>query len=133
MILLQWGKTGRDNIRLYNEKSERKYFKNDSIKNDSLLHCVQNAIINGKNKISNFEDSVKKSLENNFNNDFSLCVTSAPNKLREIENVYSKICLLLNNDKNLSLHDFLIYAPDVNSYRAVIQQVFNQTERSDKN
>ena len=50
---------------------------------------------------------------------------TAPSKLREIEVIHSKICTLLQNKDN-TYSDFLIYAPDINSYEGIINRVFNQ-------
>lgn len=133
MLLLQWGKVGRDNIRLYGHNVKKTFFENIERPNDTLLHCIQNTVINRTNKVENFTKSIQSSRENFFKNDDSLSVTACPNKLREIENLYSKICLLLSKDKSLRLDDFLVYAPDIDAYRSVINQVFNQTEKEDKN
>ena len=58
-------------------------------------------------------------------------VYCAPNTLREIEELHSRICKEIQEDNkkdkdNLRFSDFLVYAPDINKYSSAISRVFNQ-------
>ncbi len=57
-------------------------------------------------------------------------VYCAPNTLREIEELHSRICKVIqeddNNKDNVRFSDFLVYAPDINKYSSAISRVFNQ-------
>ena len=50
----------------------------------------------------------------------------APNKMREIEYLHSKICNILSSDKNIKLSDFLVVGSNIYSYENEISRVFNQ-------
>ena len=52
---------------------------------------------------------------------------SAPTPLREIEELHSRICKIVQkNDPELRFSDFLVYAPDINVYANSIARVFRQ-------
>lgn len=136
-LLRYWGKAGRDNIKLWSKASDYNFDFNqcynrdekNGIQPDTLLHNVQWAIANRKNKF--IEDSLLKS-ENNFINDLSLRVTSAPNKIREVEVLHTHICKLLNgsatpDNKPAKVSDILVVSPSIDEYRTAIHQVFDQT------
>ena len=58
--------------------------------------------------------------------DESLEIISAPTKLREVEILHSNICKLLLN-KKAQIKDVIVASPNLDAYRSVIYQVFNQS------
>ena len=131
MLLIKWGRGGRDNIKLWCESVDYDFdFHHDYVKfdydyysdtqidveNDSTLHKIQNLVAKRENL--NGETLAL---------DKSLTVTGAPSKIREIENLHTQICQLLkdtDDKKGANIRDILIVAPDINAYRTAIYQVF---------
>ena len=65
--------------------------------------------------------------------DKSLGLISAPTKLREVEILHSNICKLLLN-KKAQIKDIIVASPNLDAYRSVIYQVFNQSpQKADDN
>lgn len=119
-LLDKWGVFGREQLGLWSKNTNAVPIKDkDSFtKEDSILHRVQKAISENK-KITATE----------FNaNDKSLTLTAAPNALREIEALHSRICHLLEKDKVL-LGDILVVAPHIQNYKTAIEQVFDQNDQ----
>ena len=88
---------------------------------DNILHSVQKSIL------ENAKITPVKFSENNS----SLTLTAAPTKLREIENVHSKICKLLLQG-NAQVGDILVVAPHIQDYKVAIEQVFDQNAQTDE-
>ncbi len=66
-------------------------------------------------------------VDENSNSDY--VITSAPSKLKEIQNVHSIICQkLLDKKKDIKLSDFLIVGSDINEYLNDIERVFKQND-----
>jgi len=70
-------------------------------------------------------DVTMMTLIHNDNFEAKYSITGAPSKLREIEDVHSKICTLLK-DSTVKYSDFLILAPEISAYEGIIPRVFNQ-------
>lgn len=127
-LLCTWGRSGRDNIKLWCQAANYDFDFDESNGNiaaakdlpqDTLLHRLQYAITNRSNKVNkNEEDSCE-------NTDRSLTLTAAPTKIREMESLHSEICKLLQNGARVS--DILVVSPDLDSYRTAIKTVFDQT------
>lgn len=124
-LLAKWGRAGRDNIKLWcasvdydfdfhheykkfecNYSTDHKYVE----QTDNLLHTVQTLVSKRKDN---------KETQSSGN---SLTMTAAPTKIREVEHLHTQICHLLQEGANI--RDILIVAPDINSYRTSIYQVF---------
>ncbi|MBQ9242462.1 MAG: exodeoxyribonuclease V subunit gamma [Proteobacteria bacterium] len=129
-LLAKWGRGGRDNIKLWCEsanydfdqhykKLDYEYTSNTQINlpEDSTLHTIQNLI-------AKRAETPKQALAK----DQSLTVTSAPSKIREVENLHTQICQLLKDNadgsRGANIRDILVVAPDINAYRTAIYQVF---------
>lgn len=129
-LLAKWGRGGRDNIKLWCEsanydfdqhykKLDYEYTSNTQINQpeDSTLHIIQNLIAK---RVETPKATLAK--------DQSLTVTSAPSKIREVENLHTQICQLLKDNadgtKGANIRDILVVAPDINAYRTAIYQVF---------
>ena len=119
-LLVNWGRSGRDNIKLWCQASNYDFdFKgseNEDIPQDTLLHKVQYAIAHRMDAEGIDEDALK---------DGSLTVTAAPTKIREIENLHTQICKLLQ--KGARVEDILVVSPCLDDYRTAISVVFDQT------
>jgi len=135
-LLASWGRSGRDNIKLWCQATDYDFdfkglFDKDGneivLPQDTLLHKVQYSIAHRENKLE---------LDNTSLNDGSLDVTSAPTKIREIENLHTQICKLLQ--KGARVEDILVVSPNLDDYRTAINMVFDQSPAklepgSDKN
>lgn len=124
-LLKAWGRAGRDSIKLWCqtvdyafdfEGADKAVVKEEKM-SGSLLKEIQQSISERRNlgKVSLSEP------------DESLTLTSAPNRIREVEAVHSQICKLLAQGANL--RDILVVAPDLSAYRSAIYQVFDQSEK----
>ena len=123
MLLKNWGRTGRENIRLWCLASDYTFdFVGFEYVPDSLLHQVQYLV---SHRLNRFEDSdLPHSL---IEKDQSLTLSAAPSSLREIENLHTQVCLLLK--QGVRLDEMVVIAPDLDSYRTPIEQVFNAAPR----
>ena len=129
-LLANWGRSGRDNIKLWCQATDYDFDfnastlpkKGEELKQDSLLHCVQYSIAHRKKDFSgaNLEEVFKKESLSP-----SLTVKSAPTRIREIEHLHSDICKLLN--EHARVEDILVVSPCLDDYRTAIKTVFDQT------
>lgn len=129
-LLANWGRSGRDNIKLWCLATDYEFDfdastspqKGEELKQDSLLHCLQYSIAHRKGDFSdaNLDDVFKK--DGLFK---SLTVKSAPTKIREIEYLHSDICKLLQGGARIE--DILVVSPCLDEYRTAIKMVFDQT------
>jgi len=126
-LLCNWGKSGRDNIKLWCQAANYDFdFRTgddiceaSDLPHDSLLHKVQYAIANRINTLPDFGASDCKA------RDFSLDVTAAPTKIREVEALHTSICKLMQ--AGARVNDILVVSPDLDGYRTAIKTVFDQT------
>ncbi len=124
MLLKNWGRTGRENIRLWCLASDYTFdFVGYEYTPDSLLHQVQYLI---SHRLNHFDESEVGNLKSSEKDD-SLTLAAAPSSLREIENLHTQVCLLLKQD--VRLDEMVVIAPDLDSYRTPIEQVFNAAPR----
>lgn len=123
-LLRAWGRAGRDSIKLWCQTVDYNFDFDGAEKatmeeekpSGSLLKEIQKSIAERRN-LGEFELS-------KF--DESLTLTSAPNRIREVEAVHSRICRLLAS--GAKLQDILVVAPNISDYRSAICQVFDQSE-----
>ena len=134
-LLRNWGKAGRDNIKLWclsddysscdfpekgspslldksNEKTEQK---------TDLLHTIQSLVASRK---SGLDLELKPE---QFENDSSLTITAAPSKLREVEVLHTAICKLIHS-KKARFSDILVVSPNLQEYCPAIYQIFDQAK-----
>ena len=139
-LLRYWGKSGRDNIKLWclsddysscdfteDEHLELLDETQESLKD--LLHAVQYLVANRQNGFKDGElegDKFKKK-----DGDESLTVTAAPSKLREVEALHSSICKLLLN--GVHSNDILVVSPNLQEYSPYIYQIFDQAKIAAEN
>lgn len=137
-LLCYWGKTGRDNIKLWCAANDYVFEfdeKNASLPEDpSLLQIIQHMVSSRSNSskklLEKFESTSEKA--GAFANDSSFSLTGAPTKIREMEVLHSRICKLLQEGAHIS--DILVVSPNLDDYRTAIYQAFDQNERGkDKN
>lgn len=137
-LLCYWGKTGRDNIKLWCAANDYdfKFDEKGTVlpENPSLLQTVQHMVSSRSNSsdklLEQFESSCQK--EGAFIADSSFSLTGAPTKIREMEVLHSRICKLLQEGAHVS--DILVVSPNLDEYRTAIYQAFDQNERGkDKN
>lgn len=99
------------------------YFYDEFLENksDSFLNFFQKDILNLENRDQNNLGMLNKK-------DFSIQIHIASNKFREVQILHSNILNLLSNDKDLSLCDIHVIAPDVNEYVSYIHMIFNDIQ-----
>lgn len=133
-LLCNWGRTGRDNIKLWCQAVNYDFEFEDvaASKNESLLHTVQNMIASRKNSSPNLLGHFET--RKGFANDPTFSLTSAPTREREMQVLHSRICKLLSerdaegNPVN-RISDIMVFSPDLDSYRTAIYQAFDQTSK----
>lgn len=132
-LLQAWGKAGCDNIKLWClsddystcEFPEKETEKNEKPVSNKLLHLIQHSIAN-RFSAQDLQNSIQQHKISIHENDESLTIDGAPSKIREIENLHSRLCQLLLNGANLN--EILIMSPNLEEYRSAIYQIFNQAK-----
>ena len=133
-LLRDWGKAGRDNIKLwcltddystceFPNGEQEKLLKENEESPKNLLNAVQNLVANRRNK---FDNLYKKGDDDN-----SITVTAAPSKLREVEALHSSICKLILD--GVSVRDILVMSPNLQEYVPYIYQIFDQAKIAAEN
>ena len=124
LLLKNWGRTGRENIRLWCLSSDYAFdFKDADFSPDSLLHQVQYLVAHRKNEFES-ENGVENA---DFAADHSLTLTAAPSALREIEALHTEVCHLLQD--GIRLDEMIVVSPNLDQYRTPIEQVFNAAKK----
>ncbi|MBR5412157.1 MAG: exodeoxyribonuclease V subunit gamma [Fibrobacter sp.] len=124
LLLKNWGRTGRENIRLWCLSSDYTFdFKDADFSPDSLLHQVQYLVAHRKNEFES-ENGVENA---DFAADRSLTLTAAPSALREIEALHTEVCHLLQD--GIRLDEMIVVSPNLDQYRTPIEQVFNAAKK----
>ena len=132
-LLCNWGRSGRDNIKLwcqatnYDFDFSDKGFAFGEPGSKTLLKLVQESVTKRMNAKKIKSDELWKDFDGTKigKEDLSLTLTGAPTKIREIENLHSQICKLLQG--NACVNDILVVSPCLDDYRTAIQSVFDQT------
>ncbi|MCF0223224.1 MAG: exodeoxyribonuclease V subunit gamma [Fibrobacter sp.] len=132
-LLCYWGKTGRDNIKLWCAASDYD-FEFDAQgaalpENPSLLQIVQHMVSTRSNSSEKLLEKFEETSDKNgaYGKDRSFSLTGAPTKIREMEHLHSRICKLLQEGAHIS--DILVVSPNLDDYRTAIYQAFDQNER----
>lgn len=89
-------------------------------------------------ELTNLEEALFSLYKDNINiykisntndyNDKNVSLFSAPNTLREIEELHSRICKELSKDNNDTFNDYVVYATNVDNYVDDIIRVFKQND-----
>lgn len=121
-LLKSWSNFGHKQLSLWCKEAQVTPLATDMATQaeDSLLHRTQKAIVNN-------EKITAISFTRQTEKDNSITLTSAPNAVREVEALHTKICKLLEN-KNTQLGDILVVAPNIQNYKTAIEQVFDQND-----
>ena len=127
-LLCYWGKSGRDNIRLWCNSSDYEFTFDETpveeLKDDAtLLHTIQYMIATRTNKSKKLLELFNK-CKDGFKEDASLSLTAAPTRVREMEILHSRICKLM--EEGARVDDILVVSPCLDDYRTAIYQVFDQ-------
>lgn len=139
-LLRNWGKAGRDNIKLWcltDDYSSCDFAENEHLQLldkkmnslDSLLHAVQYLVANRTNKFD--EEELEDGVFLKDAKDESISVTAAPSKLREVEALHSSICKLLL--QGVDAKDILVVSPNLQEYSPYIYQIFDQAKTAAEN
>lgn len=134
-LLRNWGKAGRDNIKLwclsddysscdFPEKGSSSLLDKSDEKTEQktdLLHTVQSLVASRKSGIG------LELKPDQFENDSSLTITAAPSKLREVEVLHTAICKLIHS-KKARFSDILVVSPNLQEYCPAIYQIFDQAK-----
>ena len=122
LLLKSWGRTGRENIRLWCLSSDYTFdFTDAEFLPDSLLHQVQYLIAHRKNKLDT------ECVQRLAAKDHSLSLTAAPSALREMEALHTEVCNLLQGGTRLD--EMIVVSPNLDLYRTAIEQVFNAAKK----
>jgi exodeoxyribonuclease V gamma subunit len=132
LLLRNWGRAGRDNIKLWclSDDYSSCDFEGDYLslldrekKTDSspnnLLHTIQALVAGRKSKLDTPLNPEQ------YKDDASLTITAAPSKLREVEALHTSICKLIDS-KKAKFSDILVVSPNLQDYCPAIYQVFDQ-------
>jgi len=116
-LLQLWGKTGKENIALWCQAAEYDFsYVSDSASSppESLLGQVQFAVRH-RMPLVNLQCKA---------GDESLLFFEAPTRLREVENLRSRLLGLCSHDSGLRLDEVAVYVTDVQVYQSALEQVF---------
>jgi|GEM_PF-1162311 len=126
-LLKAWGKPGREALKLFSEIEEDAIhhsiiYQDDWLVPDfsgteSLLQMVQSNVLNRNSEGNQSIDPMT------FN---SIQFANAPSITREIEAVYNSILWNLQHNPDLALNDIAVLVTDMNAYRFVLEQVFEE-------
>ncbi|PPI86400.1 exodeoxyribonuclease V subunit gamma [Candidatus Pantoea edessiphila] len=131
-LLLSWGKLGCDNLYFMNQLELVNHidaFVN--IKEDNLLHCIQNDILNFKN--SAVIGLYRKELQYNDQkrciavNDQSISINVCYSIQREVEALQDYLLKLINCNMDINLSDIIVMVADINVYMPYIKATFSRT------
>ncbi len=134
-LLQKWGFYGRDTVRLWNLLVDGDVnfvdvsFEDSAESNEKkeLLQAVQYLITKRQNRLSE-NDGNWAAFNRDFKEDKSLVLRSAPSKIREIEDLHTRVCELVK--EGVRLRDILVVSPRIEEYVTSIHQIFNMKDCS---
>ena len=128
-LLASWGKPGRETLKIFSDLEDR--FMNTPVRfeavwldheaiskrheqsQETLLGRIKHAI------------NTRSALPVSGPQDRSLQIASAPGIEREVQAVWNSIVANMEENPDLKFSDIAVLVPDMNRYRAVIQQAFD--------
>ncbi|MCB1582406.1 MAG: exodeoxyribonuclease V subunit gamma [Xanthomonadales bacterium] len=124
-LLKFWGKPGREALKLFSDiENDAIHFSinyndywllSEDVPEDSLLHELQKNVLYRSPNLQKINQlTALKSLQ----------MAAAPSIYREVEAVYNSILWNLQQDEKLRQNDIAVLVTDMNTYRFVIEQVF---------
>ncbi|MFC3193445.1 exodeoxyribonuclease V subunit gamma [Marinicella sediminis] len=126
-LLSAWGKPGREALKLFSELEEEavycevhfaeQWLREEGQQSDSLLHAIQRQVMHRRHETRVVKDPSAL---------MSLQLANAPTIEREVAAVYQSIVSNLQHNPKLNLSDVAVLVTDMNQYRFVIEQVFEE-------
>ena len=119
-LVQKWGAFGAEHLFLMSKDS-----------------CVEEVFEKKENSLPSFTNlkQLQYSVQQNKKNsprpfskkidDGSITLTACPSTLREIENLHTKVCQIIQRE-NAKFSDFLVVAPNIQDYKVSIEQIFSQ-------
>ena len=122
-LLSQWGKPGRENIRLLCQLTDYDFDAGFAEIADptTVLAKVNHGILT----LQGEDLPATAPMEQ----DTSLQIMACPGVRREVESVYNSILYNLENDPDLDMTDIAVMVPDMARYKPMVDSVFNQMPR----
>lgn len=118
-LLKNWGKTGREYIKLMSALVDYNFFSgfissDIAIENETVLQRVNRHVLNRSSGAN----------EKKLAQDKSLQIFKAPSIKREVQTVYHNILHNLKENPSLKLHEIVVLVPKMEIYRNSITSVF---------
>ncbi len=120
-LLIRFGKSGRENVRTWNQLVDYDIApipKKEMY--DSVLHAAQSLVLNRKCNLDDLDPAVPR-----LEKDGSFVISAAPSRIREVEELHTQICKIL--ERGGKANDILVLAPNLDDYHAAIIQVFESS------
>jgi exodeoxyribonuclease V gamma subunit len=125
-LLKQWGKTGRETVKLLSLLEEAgsgelsfisRWIAPESSRTETTcLNTMQSQIL---------KRTTLTGLLNKLSQDASIQIASCPDIFREAETVYNSILYNLERDADLKMTDIAVMVPDMDRYGPVLESVFS--------
>ncbi|MFZ1343908.1 exodeoxyribonuclease V subunit gamma [Thiothrix eikelboomii] len=126
-LLASWGVQGRDFIEILRNSEpypqELENFFEPSA--NSLLHIIQNDILHLE--ASSAVTVSNQGLDQNFEQDRSICLHACHSPLREVEVLYDQLLAILERHPDLTAAEVVVMSPDINAYAPFIEAVFSSS------
>ncbi len=126
-LLASMGRMGRDFLSAFADfpSQHQDFFVNPG--ETTLLRAVQSDILNLSDR--GRDGTPRLSVTGD---DDSIAVHSCHSPLREVEVLYDQILALIAADPTLNPRDFLVMAPDIETYAPIIESVFDRVKEADQ-
>lgn len=126
-LLASWGVQGRDFIEILRNSEpypqELENFFEPSA--NSLLHIIQNDILHLE--ASSAVTVSNQGLDQDFEQDRSICLHACHSPLREVEVLYDQLLAILERHPDLTAAEVVVMSPDINAYAPFIEAVFSSS------
>ncbi|MXP51216.1 exodeoxyribonuclease V subunit gamma [Pantoea sp. SoEX] len=128
-LIVSWGKIGCDNLFLINQLEPSNHIDNFiDIKEDNLLHCIQNDILNLKN--SSVIGLTCKDLKCNDQkrpidiDDRSISINICHDIQHEVQILHNYLLYLMNSNLDIKENDIIIMVANIDTYMPFIKSIF---------
>ncbi len=125
-LLASMGKLGRDNLHLLSDLSVQEIDAFVDIPQDTLLHSIQNDILNLQDRQSHNSETLESSDHKHpiKTQDHSIQLHGCHTPTRELEVLYDQLLAMFERDPSLKPRDVIVMVADINAYSAAVQAVF---------